>query len=200
MEINFKGITRIFRSADNEGRNFLLEHEVYSILEDTGIKTPQYFFVKKGQRVNDRDLKNFKSQALVIKVVAPVIIHKTDVGGIRFVERNAAEINQACQEMMKTIPKKFRDWVMRFPESKEKGVPSQDKIKEEIKGFLICEMVEYDHTGFGTELLMGSRNTREFGPVVTMGVGGVEIEYLSERIKEGKAVSSPRKKRHHTHS
>jgi len=189
MEINFKGITRIFRSADNDGRNFLMEHEVYSILEDTGIKTPQYFFVKKDQKVNDRDLKNFKSQSLVIKVVAPIIIHKTDVGGIRFVKRNAAEINQACQEMMRTIPKKFRDWVMRFPESKEKGVLSQEKIKEEIKGFLICEMVEYDHTGFGTELLMGSRNTREFGPVVTMGVGGVEIEYLSERIKEGKAVS-----------
>jgi len=189
MEINFRGITRIFRSAEKEGRNFLLEHEVYRILEDTGIKTPQHFFVKKGQKVSDKDLKKFKSQTLVIKVVAPVIIHKTDVGGIRFVKRDVAEINQACQEMMKTIPKKFHDWVMKFPESKEKGAPSQAKIKEEIKGFLICEMIEYDRTGFGTELLMGSRNTREFGPVVTMGVGGVEIEYLSERIKEGKAIS-----------
>jgi len=62
-------------------------------------------------------------------------------------------------------------------------------IQEEIKGFLICEAVEYDKTGFGTELLMGLRNSRDFGPVATMGVGGVEIEYLSERIQEGKAVS-----------
>ena len=189
MDINFKGITRIFRSAEKEGRNFLLEHEVYRILEDTGINTPQYFFVKKGQKVSDHDLKKFKSQSLVLKVVAPIIIHKTDVGGIRFVKRDAAEINQACQEMLKTIPKKFRDWVMKFPEYQEKKVPSQARIKEEIQGFLVCEMVEYDRTGFGTELLMSSRNTREFGPIVTMGVGGVEIEYLSERIKEGKAIS-----------
>jgi len=189
MEVNFKGITRVFRSAEKEGRNFLLEHEVYRILEDTGIRTPQHIFVRKGQKLSDKDLSKFKGKNLILKIVAPIIVHKTDVGGIRFVKCDAAMINQACQEMMKTVPVKFHQWLKGFPRSGEKRASSLAKIKEEIKGCLICEMVEYDRTGFGTELLMGSRNTREFGPVVTMGVGGVEIEYLSERIKEGKAIS-----------
>lgn len=189
MEINFKCITRVFRAAENEGRNFLLEHEVYKILEDTGIRTPQHIFVRKDQKLSEKDLSKCKGKNLVLKIVAPVIVHKTDVGGIRYVKCDAAMINQACQEMMKTVPEKFHEWLKGFPRYGEKRAPSLAKIKEEIKGCLICEMVEYDRTGFGTELLMGSRNTREFGPVVTMGVGGVEIEYLSERIKEGKAIS-----------
>ena len=91
--------------------------------------------------------------------------------------------------MLGSVPQKFLDWVRKYPESKSLNKLSIKEIEEGIKGFLICEMIDYDKTGFGTELLMGLRNTRDFGPTATIGVGGVEIEYLSERIKEGKAVS-----------
>ena len=189
MKINFDRVDDIFRKAEEEGRNFLLEHEVYEILKEAGIKIPRYLFVKKGRKVNKKDLSIFKSESLVIKIVAPAIVHKTDVGGIQFVERSAIEIDKASQKMWENVPKNFLNWVKKFPESRGKRASSLKEIREEIKGVLVCEMVDYDKTGFGTELLMGLRNTREFGPVVTMGVGGVEIEYLSERIKEGKAIS-----------
>ncbi len=189
MDIDFRKINRVFRTAEREKRNFLLEHEVYRILQAIRIRTPECFFIGRGQRVTGKDLSRFKRDTLVLKVVAPIIVHKTDVGGIRFVNRIEGDVNRACQEMMKAIPRKYQAWVRTFPETGEKGVLSLKAIEEEIKGFLLCEMVEYDRTGFGTELLMGLRNTREFGPVVSMGVGGVEIEYLSKRIKEGKAVS-----------
>jgi len=189
MKINFEKINHVFRQAEKEDRNFLLEHEVYRILREVGIKTPRCLFVKKGQKVTEEDLKGFQKYALVVKVVNPYIVHKTDVGGIQFVERNATKINKACQTMSETIPRKFYDWVKKFREADTKKRWTFRSIEQEIRGFLICEMVEYDKTGFGTELLMGLRNSREFGPIATMGVGGVEIEYLSERIKEGKAVS-----------
>jgi acyl-CoA synthetase (NDP forming) len=189
MPINFKKINKIFQRAQEEERGFLLEHEVYQILGECGIKTPRCLFKKKGEEVREEDLSVLTETSLVIKVVAPMIIHKTDVGGIRFLRRDAQEINQACGEMLKTVPEKFREWIRKFPEIKEKSTLSAGEVEEEIQGFLICEMIDYDKTGFGTELLMGIRNSREFGPIVTMGVGGVEIEYLSARIKEGKAVS-----------
>jgi len=189
MKINFEKINHVFQQAEKEDRNFLLEHEVYHILREVGIKTPRCLFIKKGQKVTEEDLKDFRKYALVVKVINPYIVHKTDVGGIQFVERSATKINKACQTMSETIPRKFLDWVKKFPEANTKKRWTLKNIEQEIRGFLICEMVEYDKTGFGTELLMGLRNSREFGPIATMGVGGVEIEYLSERIKEGKAVS-----------
>jgi acyl-CoA synthetase (NDP forming) len=189
MRVHFEKINDVFRSAENEGRNFLLEHEVYQILRQVGIKTPKCLFVKKGQRIKQEDLAKFRKSALVVKVVNPFIVHKTDIGGIQFVEKDAAKINKACKTMLASIPERFQAWLKKFPEAKKGKRWTLKLIEQEIRGFLVCEMVEYDKTGFGTELLMGLRNSREFGPITTIGVGGVEIEYLSERIKEGKAVS-----------
>jgi acyl-CoA synthetase (NDP forming) len=189
MKINFEKINSVFKQAEAENRHFLLEHEVYEVLRQVGIKTPRCLFVKKGQSLEEEDLSCFNKFALVVKIVNPYIVHKTDVGGIRFVQRNAAKVNGICKAMMDTIPRRFLDWTKKFPESKKGKKWSLKLIEHETRGFLVCEMVEYDKTGFGTELLMGLRNSREFGPIATIGVGGVEIEYLSERIKEGKAVS-----------
>lgn len=189
MQINFENINKIFRIAERKGRSFLLEHEVYQMLREIGIKTSQYVFIKKDQQVEEKDLAIFDDKSLIVKVVAPIIVHKTDVGGIQFVKKSAIEVSQVCTEMLKNVPRKFIEWSKEFNERGSKTMLSVKKIAEEIKGFLICERVDYDKTGFGTELLIGLRNSRDFGPVVTMGVGGVEIEYLSQRIKEGKAIS-----------
>ena len=189
MKIHFEKINDVFRGAENEGRRFLLEHEVYQILEQVGIEIPRFLFVKKGQKITQEECDKFKKFALVVKVVNPFIVHKTDVGGIQLVERNAAKINRVCKTMQENIPERYREWVKKFPGAKKSKMRTLKQIEQEIRGFLVCEMVEYDKTGFGTELLMGLRHSREFGPIATIGVGGVEIEYLSERIKEGRAVS-----------
>ena len=189
MPIHFDIINSIFWEAEKDGRKFLLEHEVYQILQEVGIRTPPCLFVPRGQELRAEELKNLKGDSVVVKVVAPVIVHKTDVSGIRFVKKNPADINTVCKDMLNEIPSKYHDWSQKFTGLSQKEPLSIREIKDQIKGFLICEVIQYDKSGFGTELLMGIRNTRDFGPAVTMGVGGVEIEYLSARIKEGKAVS-----------
>jgi len=189
MKIDFNRINAIFAAAAKENRFFLFEHEVYHILDKVGIKTPKFIFVDKGQKVREENLSLFQKKILVVKVAAPFIVHKTDVGGIQFAECDAKKLNKVCQSMLESVPQRFQDWVRKYPGSESLKKLSIKKIEAGIKGFLICEMVEYDKTGFGTELLMGLRNNRDFGPAATIGVGGVEIEYLSERIKEGKAVS-----------
>src|SRR4030065_77365 len=54
---------------------------------------------------------------------------------------------------------------------------------------LVLEKVAFPDLGFGSELLLGIRNSREFGPVVTMGLGGLDVEYVNERLKEKRAVA-----------
>ncbi len=189
MKIDFNAIDDIFLSAEKENRNFLLEHEVYKILHIAGIKTPRCVFVRKGERIKPQDLQMFEGESLVLKIIAPIIVHKTDVGAIQFVKNDEHELNKVSENMLKTVPEKFHEWIGKFPGSDEKKSWSLEEIEQQILGFLVCEKVAYDKTGFGTELLMGLRNSRDFGPVATMGVGGVEIEYLSERIQEGKAIS-----------
>ncbi|MGD9347665.1 MAG: acetate--CoA ligase family protein [Candidatus Aminicenantes bacterium] len=189
MKIDFDRINDIFFAAEKEKRNFLLEHEVYRILDIAGIKTPRCVFLRKGERIEPDDLGAFEGESLVLKVIAPIIVHKTDVDGIQFVKNDVQEINTHSEKMLKSIPARFHEWIKKFPVSEKTKSWTLAEIEQNILGFLVCERVEYDKTGFGTELLMGLRNSRDFGPVATMGVGGVEIEYLSERIQEGKAVS-----------
>ncbi len=176
MEIDFTEIEKLFERAEYD---HLLEHEVYALLKLMGIKTPGFFFVEKGKQVDSKDLLCFKTNQLVLKIVSPSIIHKSDVGGVSFVANDADSVNRSIQQMLREVPRRFHKWIG----NKEKN------ISDEIKGVLICKAVEYENIGFGSEILLGLRDSREFGPVVSMGAGGVDVEYISEGMKEGKAVS-----------
>ncbi len=62
-------------------------------------------------------------------------------------------------------------------------------VRRSIRGFLVAEKVDFENVGFGSEILLGLRNSRDFGPVLTMGSGGLDVEYMNDRLKEGKAVA-----------
>lgn len=185
MTINFKEIKKIFKKAEEDGRFFLLEHEVYQMVEQLRVPKPEYLFIQKGREVKKEELSSFSSEEIVIKIVSPLILHKSEVEGVRFVRKEEEEINQTIRDMMEKVPQNY----LSYTERAEHSEKSLQEVKEGIKGVLLCEAVNYEKQGFGSELLLGVRNTREFGPVVTMGIGGLDVEYLNERLKEGKSLS-----------
>jgi acyl-CoA synthetase (NDP forming) len=189
MAIDFKTIDALFEKAEKDGRTFLFEHEVYQMLRAAGLKTPRFRFVAKGEVVRAKDLTGFKTSELVLKIVAPMIQHKTDVGGVLFVKTSVAAANAGIRKMMADVPPRFRVWSRPFVPRKNAGELTLHGIERDIRGVLLCEKIEFDRFGFGAELLAGIRNSREFGPIVTLGAGGVEVEYMNERIKEGAAAS-----------
>ena len=58
-----------------------------------------------------------------------------------------------------------------------------------MRGVLVVEYVERVRPGFGNELFVGIRATREFGPVIAAGLGGIDTEYLAAKMKPGLAVA-----------
>jgi acyl-CoA synthetase (NDP forming) len=190
MKTNWKKVIRIFEGAERDGRRFLLEPEVYAILRAAGIPGPRHVFVPAGTSVTRKDLAVLGTETAVLKVVSPMIIHKSDVGGVAFARADAAAVNKACASMLRTVPLRYIEWEKNSRGRGAAGGPLSPKaVRASIRGFLIAEKVAFDNVGFGSEILLGLRNSRDFGPVLTMGGGGLDVEYMNERLKEGRAVA-----------
>jgi len=188
MAVNYSNIDVLFVGAEREGRAFLFEHEVYAILREAGMETPRTLLVE-GRPVSRDDLEPFRSESLVLKIVSPHIVHKTDAGGVKFVRNDPEEVNREVRRMVETVPAKFAAWARTFGRHGNADLPDQAEVAAGIRGVLISEMVAFSKAGFGSELLLGVRNSREFGPVLTFGAGGLDVEYLSERLKPGRAMA-----------
>ena len=89
---------------------------------------------------------------LVIKINAPGILHKSDIGGVKTNINSKIEFDRAWKELSVLSGKK-------------KGL---------IKGFLIYRML------FGKEIVLGMKRDDSFGPVVMAGLGGIFVEILKD--------------------
>ncbi|MFB6470302.1 MAG: acetate--CoA ligase family protein [Vulcanisaeta sp. AZ3] len=143
----------IITKALEEGRYKLLEHESFELLRQYNIPTPDFALV---QDVNEA-LKVVKDigYPVVLKVVSPDIIHKSDVGGVILNINSDDELRDACNKIRANI--------------KEKAPYAR------ISGFLIQRMVPV-----GLEVIIGATRDPIFGHVVAFGLGGVMVEVLRD--------------------
>lgn len=161
----------VLRNARNEGRDSLLEPEARVILDALGIPLPPQIFVtieELSQEAVRKAVESLTGDRVVVKVVASDILHKTELGGVRFVARDVADVQSVIDAMRQSL------------------------AKYDLRGFLIAELLQYDRDP-GSELLVGMRSTPDFGPVVTFGFGGVATEFMSANLRPGReiAVLSP---------
>jgi acetate---CoA ligase (ADP-forming) len=92
---------------------------------------------------------------VVMKVSSPDLLHKSDAGVVRVGVHNAKDVRATYDELL----------------AKAKRVNRRARIE----GVLVSEMV----TG-GVETLIGITQDALFGPVVTVGLGGVLVEVLGD--------------------
>ncbi|MDX1583201.1 MAG: acetate--CoA ligase family protein, partial [Thermoanaerobaculia bacterium] len=164
-------LERALGSAVVEKRTQLLEHEANEVLRSIGIEVPDHVFIRSDENLiagAERAWESLWSSRVVVKVVSPEIAHKTEVGGVNVVPKRPADISNAMEKML----------------AKLTGF--------DIRGFLISEFVEYDDSP-GGELLVNLRWNSEFGPVVSIGLGGLSAEALGRNLQPGvgMAILSP---------
>ena len=160
-------ISDIFRKAHSEGRSALFEHEVYRLLAAAGIAaTQKHEVLAGGSEAADELLASFPGSRVVVKIVSAGIAHKSDVGGVAVVAKEPAAVRGACQNMLAALS------------------------ASDIAGVMLTEFIEADAAGAGNELLIGLRNTREFGMILSAGLGGVDTELFAAGSQRGQAVVS----------
>ncbi|MGB9799616.1 MAG: acetate--CoA ligase family protein [Thermanaerothrix sp.] len=92
---------------------------------------------------------------VVLKIVSPHILHKSDVGGIRLNLNNAEDVRAAFSEMMAHIR-------ARLPQA-------------ELVGALVESMAPQ-----GYEVIIGMRRDPNFGPLMMFGLGGIYVELFRD--------------------
>jgi acyl-CoA synthetase (NDP forming) len=140
----------IFERVRREGRTFLMEHESKAALERLGIRTTGARVARSEQEAVDI-YRSFRGQPVVLKILSPQIVHKSDLGGVRLNLKTEEEVQRAYQEMAAS----FRD--------------------SGVVGISVQEMA-----GPGIEVIIGVAQDPTFGPVLMFGLGGIFVEVLKD--------------------
>lgn len=145
-------VKKVFEETIQTDHKVITEELSKSILKTYGVKVPPFALVTSAEEA----VKQAKKIGfpLVMKVVSPQILHKTDVGGVKVGLDNVNDVK-----------KTFKDMYGRL--SKKKGV--------EVKGILLEKMVPK-----GVELIVGIQNDPQFGPVIMVGLGGIMTEIMKD--------------------
>ena len=92
---------------------------------------------------------------VVLKIVSPQIMHKTEAGGVALNVQNADEARAAYARIMQNA--------------------RQYDSHAELQGVSVQEMVRGGH-----ELIIGMTRDAQFGPAVLLGLGGIFVEVLKD--------------------
>jgi acetate---CoA ligase (ADP-forming) len=146
---------RVIAQARAEGRAKLSELEVLGVLTAYGIPTAP---ARPARDPDDAARAATEiGYPVVLKVVSPQIIHKTEVGGIRIGLGTALEVKAAYAEMVNGV--------------------SRAAPQATIEGVLVQQMVSG-----GRETIAGVSRERTFGPLVMFGLGGIYVEALRDIV------------------
>lgn len=169
----------IMAAAARAGRKALFEHEVYGVLGALGIAAPRALFLRAGEALGGQSRQQLRSlgERIVLKVVSEKIAHKSDVGGVCEVSSDPECVAAAIARMCREVPRRFLE-----------SHPDAGTVP--IRGVLAVEKVDCARAGLGSELLVSYRHNREFGPVLTLGIGGLEAEWIGAACLPGRAVAS----------
>ncbi len=145
--------TEILNEVMKEGRKSLLESEAKTICRDYGIPVTDF---RVAQDENTAvDYAGEIGYPVVLKIVSPEIIHKSDIGGVVIDLKDAKEVLNAYRQIMKNV---------------KKHNPNAKTV-----GLLVQEMAPQS-----TEVIVGATKDPQFGPTLMFGLGGIFVEILKD--------------------
>ena len=153
FEVDKAKARNVFENVLKSNRTNLLEEEGYEILQAYGFSTPKKILV-----TNEEESARAAEEIgypVVMKIVSPQIIHKSDAGGVKIGIKNQSEAIKAFNEILSNAKKYNSD--------------------AEIKGVLVQEMISS-----AKETILGAKRDPLFGPLIMFGLGGIYVEILKD--------------------
>jgi acetyl-CoA synthetase (ADP-forming) len=148
-----KAASETFNRALKDGRKHLLESEAKTVCMEYGI--PVTKFQVAG---NEEETVKFACEIgfpVVLKIVSPDVIHKSDVGGVFVDLKTADDVRSAYRQILQNVKK--------------------HKADAKIVGVLVQEMIPQS-----TEVIVGAVKDPQFGPALMFGLGGIFVEILRD--------------------
>ena len=156
FKVDKQRVKALFDNITQQGRKNVLEEEGYEVLSSYGFSTPRSFLGTTEEECTGaaRDKIGYP---VVMKIVSPDIIHKSDAGGVKVGLKNDNEVRAAFKEISNNA-KKY-------------------KSNSQIKGILVQEMITS-----AKEIILGSKKDPLFGPLIMVGLGGIYVEILRDVV------------------
>jgi len=145
--------SKIIANVLKSGRTVLTEVESKQLVAEAGIPVVETKLAKtKAEAISISKKMRFP---VVLKIVSPDIIHKSDIGGVKLGLANATQVGKAYTEIVAAAKKANK--------------------KADILGISVQKMARP-----GVEVIMGMSKDAQFGPVLMFGLGGVFVEVLKD--------------------
>jgi acetyl coenzyme A synthetase (ADP forming)-like protein len=143
----------IFERVKEEKREHLRDSEVYEVLNAYGFLQPRSLLA----RTSEEAVAAAKGigYPVVMKIVSPQVIHKSDIGGVKINVNSKKEIENT-----------FFDITTRV----RQVIPTAH-----IHGVMIQEMISG-----GKEVIIGITRDTQFGHMIMFGLGGIYVEVLKD--------------------
>jgi acetyl-CoA synthetase (ADP-forming) len=145
--------SEIISQVRREGRKALLETEAKTICMEYDIPVTTFKLAK-----TEKEAAALAEQIgfpVVLKIVSPEIIHKSDAGGVMVNLKNVIEVQDAYRKILENA-KKYNS-------------------KARIDGVLVQEMAPQS-----TEVIVGAIKDPQFGQTLMFGLGGIFVELLKD--------------------
>lgn len=146
-------VSRLLGKAKAEGRDSLTAPEAKELCDLYGIPVPQEGLAKSA----DEAVKMAEGMGfpVVLKIVSPQILHKTEAGGVLVGVNSADEVRAGYQKIVDNA--KAYD------------------TKADIHGIQVQQMLKG-----GQEVIVGAVTDPSFGKLVAFGLGGILVEVLKD--------------------
>jgi acetyltransferase len=142
----------ILERAASEARH-LLEPEALEFLGDHGIVVMPHVLART--REEAQQAAKGMNCPVVLKIVSPQVIHKSNIGGVRLDLHGDEAVGAGYDELVNGV--------------------KRAKMAADIRGVLVVPMAQP-----GTEWIIGMVRDAQFGPTILFGLGGVFVEMLKD--------------------
>lgn len=151
--IEMKECETIIQKVLKEGRSFMLINEAQQICNLHHIPTPRSHITLSAEEavLKAKDI----GFPVVLKVISPQILHKSDAGGVILNIRHEEELKAEYEKLVAEVGR-------REPSAK-------------VVGILIEKMMSPS-----TEVIVGGIRDRQFGPSIMFGIGGIFTEIYDD--------------------